>query len=236
MNNVGDNILAGSSNWSFGGGVYKNFDVHIESSIPFYLTGQKIILQISDFFVPNDTLVYDIGCSTGTTLKELATRHENKDVKYIGCDTENEMVKAAKKKCKNFKSISILKDSISTLKLKKSNFIISYYTIQFIHPNIRQGIFNNIYDSLNLGGAFIFFEKVRAPDARFQDISNSVYNEYKLEKGYSAEQILSKSKSLKGILEPFTSEGNIDLANKAGFKNVSSIFKYYCFEGFLAIK
>ena len=39
---------------------------------------------------------------------------------------------------------------------------------------------NNIYVRLWLGGGFLFFEKVRAPDARFQDMTNQIYTETKL--------------------------------------------------------
>ena len=86
------------------------------------------------------------------------------------------------------------------------------------------------------GGAFFFVEKVRGSDARFQDILNQVYLEYKLSKGYSPTEIINKSRALKGILEPFSTRGNIDLLKRSGFKDIITIFKYACFEGFLAIK
>ena len=60
--------------------------------------------------------------------------------------------------------------------------------------------------------------------------------EYKIDKGYSADEIISKSKSLKGVLEPFSSQGNIDMMKRAGFKDIMNIFKYGPFEGFIAIK
>lgn len=86
------------------------------------------------------------------------------------------------------------------------------------------------------GGAFFLIEKVRGSDARFQDILNQVYIEYKLSKGYSSTEIINKGRSLKGILEPFSTKGNVDLLKRAGFKDIITIFKYACFEGFLAIK
>ena len=54
--------------------------------------------------------------------------------------------------------------------------------------------------------------------------------------GYSYDEIIGKSRSLKGVLEPFSTQGNIDLAKRAGFKDITTIFKYVCFEGFIAIK
>ena len=60
---------------------------------------------------------------------------------------------------------------------------------------------------LNWGGAFVLFEKVRGPDARFQDILSQLYNEFKLRNGFSSEEIVEKTRSLKGVLEPFSTQG-----------------------------
>ena len=92
-----------------------------------------------------------------------------------------------------------------------------------------------ILDSLTIGG-FIFFEKVRAPDARFQDIMTLIYNEFKIDQGYTGDEIIAKSRSLKGVLDPFSTQANYDLAKRAGFVDIMSIFKCISFEGFLAIK
>ena len=80
------------------------------------------------------------------------------------------------------------------------------------------------------------FEKVRACDARFQDIFSASYIEHKRLQGYSDEEILGKQMSLKSVLEPFSSEGNIQMLKRAGFKDIISIFKYAPFEGFLCVK
>jgi hypothetical protein len=42
--------------------------------------------------------------------------------------------------------------------------------------------------------------------------------------------------SLKGVLEPFSTDANYGLLRRAGFVDVMTIMKYLCFEGFLAIK
>ena len=114
--------------------------------------------------------------------------------------------------------------------------MISYYTLQFVPPRLRQGIINKIYENLNWGGGFIFFEKVRGPDARFQDMLISLYTDFKIEQGYGPNEIIAKARSLKGVLEPFSTQGNLDLLKRAGFVDTMTVFKYCCFEGFLAIK
>jgi len=236
MNEVGDGLNAKNAQWSFGGDTHKTFDAHVSKSVPFYNDGHSIIEEVSDFFLSDGSLVYDIGCSTGTLLEKLAIRNINKKIQFIGCEPEIGMTHTAIEKCKKHKNISIVSESILDLPMEKSDLISSYYTIQFLHPSIRQDVFDKIYNSLNWGGAFIFFEKVRAPDARFQDMMSLIYNEYKFSQGYTSQEVITKSKSLKGVLEPFSSQGNIDLASRAGFKDIMSVFKYICFEGFLAIK
>jgi tRNA (cmo5U34)-methyltransferase len=114
--------------------------------------------------------------------------------------------------------------------------IVCYYTVQFIDPSVRQELMDKLYASLNWGGALLLFEKVRGSDARFQDILTTLYTDYKLRKGYTPEEIISKTRSLKGVLEPFSTQGNIDMLKRAGFVDINTVQKYLCFEGFLAIK
>lgn len=82
----------------------------------------------------------------------------------------------------------------------------------------------------------MLFEKVRAPDARFQDMMSALYNDFKAKNGFTADEILNKTTALKGVLEPFSTEGNLGLLRRAGFTDIMTIMKHLCFEGFLAIK
>lgn len=232
---TGDKINAQTANWSFKGNVVKSFDAHIGKSVPLYKETHNLYLYLSDFFLQNNSKIIDVGCSTGAFLKSLKRRHINnkKKITYIGIDTVSEMIRHAKK---NNTGIKFLMKDVLKYNLKNSSIISSFYTLQFISPKHRQEVINKIYNSLNWGGAFFFIEKVRAPDARFQDYLNQVYLEYKISQGYSSDEIINKSKSLKGILEPFSSEGNLGILKRAGFKDIITVFKYACFEGFLAIK
>lgn len=233
---TGDNIKANNANWSFSGDVPKVFDTHVSKSVPLYTKGHDLICRLSDFFLSDNSKCYEVGCSTGELTKKIAEHNIGKDISIIGIDPILEMINIADKKCNEFSNISFINDDFLNIELEKSDLIVSYYTIQFIKPRVRQLIFDKIYNSLNWGGAFILFEKVRACDARFQDIMTALYTDYKLEQGYTEEEIVSKTRSLKGILEPFSTQANIDLFTRSGFKDIITIQKYVSFEGFLAIK
>jgi tRNA (cmo5U34)-methyltransferase len=122
------------------------------------------------------------------------------------------------------------------IQLEPADLIVSNYTIQFLPPRVRQELIDKIYRALNWGGAFFMFEKVRAPDGRFQDYANQAYIEFKLENGFNEAEIINKSRSIKGVMEPFSTRGNLDMLKRAGFEDVMTIQKYVCFEGFLAVK
>ena len=228
-----------NSNWKFNGEIINDFETHIKKSVPNYTQGHDLILKLSDFFVKEDSLIYEIGSSTGILSFHLAKRHSKKqNTKFIAIEIEQDMINYAKTKY-NSPNLEFLQEDIITYDLNQnfnSDMIISYYTMQFIHPKFRQNIFNNIYNNLNWGGAFIMFEKVRANDARFQDIITTLYTDFKLENGFSEKEIIDKTKSLKGILEPFSTQANVDMLKRAGFVDIISIMKYLNFEGFLAIK
>ena len=238
MYTVGDGLKADNANWNFGSEVVENFDSHASRSIPLYCEGHELISNLSDFFVSSNSVCYEIGCSTGTLTYKLASQNSDKTgSRFIGIDAEKEMVQAARRKIDPLpENIEFIEDDILQIELEPADLIVSYYTVQFIRPAERQRLISKLYDSLQWGGALIMFEKVRGPDARFQDILTRLYDDYKLDQGYSAEEIISKSRSLKGVLEPFSTQGNIDLLKRAGFVDIMTLMKQLCFEGFLAIK
>ena len=226
-------IITNKNTWTFKSkSVAENFDEHVQKSVPFYEHSHKLAVGISEFFLKDNSICCDLGCSTGSLLNKIRKQNKDKKIKYYGYDSSSNMIKLAKRN----KNIIFKKSDLNKLKLPQSDFILSLFTIQFIEPKNRQKLFDKIFNSLNWGGAFFMVEKVRGPDARFQDILNQVYIEFKLTQGFSETQIINKSKSLKGILEPFSTKGNLDLLKRAGFKDVLTVFKYACFEGFLAIK
>lgn len=235
LSSVGENIQAQNGNWTFKGQTAKNFNQHVNRSIPYYTQGHDLIVKLSDYFIKSDSKAYDLGVSTGELLSKLATHH-HKSVQWIGIDCEADMLNQAKDTLQAYDNINLNQANICLEKFEPCDMQISYYTMQFIAPRYRQELFNKIYKSLNWGGAFVLFEKVRGPDARFQDIFTGLYTDYKLEQGYGADEIINKSRSLKGVLEPFSEQGNLDLLRRAGFTDISCVFRYLCFAGFVAIK
>lgn len=230
---VDKKIFSRSSNWKFDNNVVRNFDSHISKSVPFYELSHNLVVKMSEFFLKDNSICYDLGCSTGTLLKKLYTHHKRKKLKLIGVDESKSMLKKAKN---NNSNITFKYSKIENVKLKKNDMVLSLYTMQFTKPKYRQILFDKIYKSLNWGGAFILFEKIRGNDARFQDILNFSYFDFKKDNGLSPLDILNKENSLRSVMEPYTIQANMDYMKRAGFTDIMPIAQYLCFKGFLAIK
>ena len=236
MSNVGDKIKSKNASWSFKGkNLAKHFKNHIEKSVPLYNESHKLIIDYSDFFIKDGSICYDIGCSVGNLLNNLSKHHSGKKSQFIGLDVQQDMISFAKNN-NSKKNIQFKKADFLKIKCKKADMVISFYTAQFIKPEKRLIFFKKIHKMLNWGGGLFLFEKIRSKDARFQDYSTAVYNEFKLRNGFEPNEIFQKTRSLKGILEPFSEQGNLTLLREAGFKDYTTIFNYINFRGILIIK
>lgn len=239
QNNVvhaGEGILTSPGAWSFAGQTSEVFDTHVSKSVPLYLEGHELTVALSDFFVKDGSVIHELGCSTGTLLEKLARRHKAKGCRFVGLDSEPDMVKKAETKCSPYPNVKVQVQDITEYDFEPSDLIISYYCLQFVPLKRRGEVLRNIFDSLTEGGALIIFEKVRFDSSRMQDLTYQLYQEYKLGRGYSEEEIMAKSLSLRSVLEPRTTTENYDTLYKVGFKDVATVQKYLCFEGLLATK
>lgn len=87
--NVGNGITAPNAGWTFGGETATQFSAHVRTSVPFYDEGHQLICELSDFFVKENSVCYDIGSSIGELTAKLATHHHLKPaVRWVGIDSE----------------------------------------------------------------------------------------------------------------------------------------------------
>jgi tRNA (cmo5U34)-methyltransferase len=73
----------------------KGFDEHIRRSIRGYVDLLSDCVGLSEYFVEDGTIVFDIGCSTGTFLREIIRKNRDRcpNTKYIGIDIEDRFSK-----------------------------------------------------------------------------------------------------------------------------------------------
>ena len=234
---AGDGIGVKRGSWSFGGTVAEKFVQHARKSIPGYDLGHEIACKLSEFFASQGVNILEIGCSTGELIEKISNHNSHiQNISFQGLDIEESMIEFCLDQYRETTVNYVCADFMGFDVPENTNLILSYYCMQFVNPGIRQQFVNRIYNSLAWGGGFVLFEKIRGPDARFQDILTGCYEDFKISNGFDETEIMAKSRSLRSVMEPFSSQGNLGLLERAGFQDICVVFRHYCFEGLLAIK
>jgi tRNA (cmo5U34)-methyltransferase len=234
---VDDTISAVPGEWRFDKNVSKAFDSHVHKSVPFYDEIQRMVIELSEYFVRDHSVVYDLGSSTGTTLGLLSSVHAGKaDVQFIGFDLSPSMVKEARKKVNRPNVRFHHKNLMDAEFSPPPNFLTSLFTMQFLTLAERRALLMRINEGLIEGGGLLIVEKVSAEHSCFEEIWTELYWDFKRRQGLTPEQILEKANSIRGVLKPLTADENIDLLRQTGYSQVEVFFKWYNWAGFLAVK
>ena len=227
--------------WRFNDEVASKFDAHVKQSIPHYSSFQKYIAKLSEWFLKDDCLVYDLACSTGETVNQLLKLKISTKFSIVGIDNSKKMLDLARKKIskkikkKKIKAKFILQD-LNKIKLKRSNLILAILVFMFFNFKQRKILLKKIYNSLDSGGAFISVEKIRSSNSHYEDILNQMYFDFKLDQNLSEKEILNKAKSLRSSMYLFNEKTTKKLLSDAGFRDSEVFFKCFNFVGYIAIK
>ena len=212
------------------------FDDMLNRSVPFYKEMQRLSINFACNFLNENDRVYDLGCSTASTLIELSKHCEHK-LNLIGIDNSSAMLNRAAKKARAFGvDLELINADLHDVIYNDAKLILSNYTLQFIRPLQREKLVKKIYDSLQEKGIFIFSEKVISSNSTLNKQSIDEYYEFKKTQGYSEFEISQKREALENVLIPYTEEENKKMILDAGFSHCETIFKWVNFATFIAIK
>jgi len=228
-----------ASDFKFGTTVVKVFDDMVSRSVPYYNETQRMLAEIAADHVKEGSFVYDLGCSTGTTLIEIDKLIPS-DIKFIGIDESPEMLDKCDLKLKEAGFVRpyelISGDLHEPLPIKNASVVILCLTMQFVRPLYRERLLRNIYAGLNPGGILLLVEKVLAESTVFNRDFIKYYYNYKRRNHYSEMEISQKREALENVLIPYKLSENLLLLKEAGFGDCETFFKWYNFSGMIAYK
>ncbi|SEK55234.1 carboxy-S-adenosyl-L-methionine synthase CmoA [Parapedobacter koreensis] len=243
MNHTKDSVFSEvikkPSDFKFGATVANAFDDMVERSVPFYNEIQRMIIeQASDFAKPG-TNVYDLGCSTGTTLLHLDPLVSS-EVRFVGVDDSQDMLAKCAEKLEQANLTRKYElqhaDLHRDFRVENASVVILCLTLQFVRPIYRKKLLRKIYEGLTPGGVLLIAEKILAEDSLFNRNFITYYYDYKRRNQYSELEISQKREALENVLVPYKLSENIKMLRKVGFGHTEVFFKWYNFSGFIAIK
>jgi tRNA (cmo5U34)-methyltransferase len=227
------------TDFSFDEKVAAVFDDMLYRSVPFYQEIQRMIVEMAVDFAVEGTHIYDLGCSTGTTLLNINKAIGDK-VKYIGIDYSEDMLDKCRKKLSenHFQGEYelVCRDLNKGIYAENASVIVMILTLQFIRPLYRERLIESIFKGLNSNGCFILVEKVLGEDSLFNRLFIKYYYDLKREKGYSELEITQKREALENVLIPYKLLENRELLLNQGFRYCDVFFKWYNFCGMVAVK
>lgn len=211
----------------------KDFDNHIELSIPNYKHIWELINSISTYFIVKNTNVYDLGCSTGIGIKLLCLKNKAENVKYIGYDISANLLKEAR----NTHDLLIQNEDITNdnITFPNASLILMIFTLQFLPKYKKLGLLKKIYESIIPGGALIITEKNIIGNGKFQDIFTFSYYDFK-QNNFKSDEILRKQYDLRYLMKNNTSKEIEIYLNRSGFSQIEPFFQSLQFKGWLCIK
>jgi len=225
--------------FSFNKEVATVFDDMLHRSVPYYQEIQRMIAEIACDFAVNGTNIYDLGCSTGTTLLNL-NRNLGDNVRYVGIDYSEDMLEKCRKKFSenhfsgDYELISA--DLNNGVPIENASVVVMVLSLQFIRPLYREKLLETIFRGTNDNGALIVVEKVLGEDSVFNRLFIKYYYDMKKRNGYSESEIAKKRESLENVLIPYRLLENRELLLKQGFRYCDIFFKWYNFCGLVAVK
>jgi len=233
---------ARGSDFQFNEEVANVFDDMLVRSIPFYLEQQCLIEEIARRFALPDTLIVDLGCSTGTTLIRLA-KVLDPSIRLVGYDNSGPMLDRARTNANDSgvdERVEFLQgdfnQNFDNLVVENASVVTICWTLQFVRPLSRDRLIRKIHDGMVDGGVLIVTDKVLTNDSNMNRFFIDFYYDFKRRNGYSNEEISRKREALENVLIPYRLDENLELFRRNGFATVETFFQWYNFAGFLCVK
>lgn len=215
------------------------FDDMVSRSVPFYGEIQRMIAELAADYAREGTKVYDLGCSTGTTLIGMDALVPA-PIPFIGVDESEDMLAKCDRKLKEAGVIRPYELKVADLHghvaIGNASVVVLCLTLQFIRPIYRQRLLKIIGKGLVPGGALILVEKVITENTEFNREFIKHYYNYKRRNQYSELEISQKREALENVLIPYKLSEDIHMLEEAGFAMTETFFKWYNFSGIIAVK
>ncbi len=242
MNNK-DNIFSSPidniGNFSFDENVVEVFPDMIQRSVPGYSNIVSAIGMLAERFVKPNTVIYDLGCSLGASTLSIRRNIDQEGCKIISVDNSKAMVERCKLHVNAYRSdtpVEVIEADIRDITIENASMVVLNFTLQFLSPDDRQSLLENIYAGLRPDGILILSEKYVFEDQNSNSLLIDLHHDFKRANGYSELEVSQKRSAIENVLIPDSIPKHKERLQKIGFKNVEVWFQCFNFGSMFAIK
>ena len=239
-----DNLFSTQLNkiadFSFDENVASVFPDMISRSIPGYPLMIENIGRISQQYAQPNSVIYDLGCATGTGTLSMAKHIEQTDCQIVGLDNSEAMVQQCQQYINQYHHqcpVSIECADITQYPYRSNtSIILMNFTLQFIPPEQRQAMLQTLYDALLPGGILILSEKITHPSSTGDELLVNLHHQFKSDNGYSDLEISQKRTALEKVMLTDTYATHESRLTEIGFTDIVKWFSCFNFMSLVAIK
>jgi len=227
--------------FNFGADTAAVFDDMLDRSVPYYAEIQRMVGELVGDFVQDGTSIYDMGCSTATTILHIAECiAKGTRARFVGIDSSQEMLDIARRKIDlagiDYPVDLKCADLNEGVHVEQASVVLFVLTLQFVRPLHRERLLRTVQQGMEKGGCLVLVEKVLGQDSTLNRLFIEHYYAMKKRNGYSELEIAQKREALENVLVPYRLDENLKLLKEVGFSATDVFFKWYNFCGIIAIK
>lgn len=233
--------LAQVPDFTFNEDVVRVFPDMIKRSVPGYPTIVENTGVLAAQFAQSNSTLYDLGCSLGAVTQAMRRHVSHSGCKVIAVDNSAAMVQRCREHLnaqdamfQELLPVDVIEADILSLPLEPTSLVALNFTLQFIAPEQRLQLLQNIRHALLPDGALILSEKLRFNDPAEHELLNDLHLAFKRANGYSELEIAQKRRAIEKVMLPDSLEEHRERLYSAGFSQVVVWFQCFNFASLIA--
>ncbi len=225
--------------FEFNDDVARVFPDMIRRSVPGYGSLITMIGLLAQEYAQAGSNIYDLGCSLGAASLSMRRRIPHHDCHIIAVDNSEAMTERCRANIAEDISpieVDVMCSDIRNLTFERASVVVLNFTLQFLPPEQRLPLLDNIHAGLLPGGVLVLSEKIVFENEDESKLQDKLHLAFKMANGYSELEISQKRSALENVLIPETLLQHHCRLKQAGFQQSHTWFQCINFASILAQK
>lgn len=178
--------------------VADKFDYHVRQQLPWYEIATGLISHCVRHYLPQNGLIYDIGCSTGNLELSISDILKNRNARLIPIDNSSDMLNLYKGES------SVVIANAEDFDYEEYDVAVCFLTLMFLGVNDRDNLISTLRSKIKSGGCLIIFDKTLINSGYLSTVLHRATIAGKIASGAPSDEVIAKELSLSGVQRPLS--------------------------------